>query len=112
MRSLNVSIGCQNPSCLYAEISKLLDNFSNGSLSQIESSPDMSLRAWGSKTKKPPFIHASSPTGFSLNLETRLFSLISNAPNLAGGLTAVRVAFFGFYEILIAFQYLYFQHIP
>ena len=37
-----------------------------------------------------------SPIGFSLNWETRLFSLISRAPNLEGGLTAVSVAFFLF----------------
>ena len=58
-----------------------------------------------SSLQKPPLIHPSSILDFSLKYET-LFPLILIAPNLAVGLTAVKVAIdFVFLEILTIYQY-------
>ena len=86
-----------------------LATFSSGPLSKYELSFFIYLNNSGSMTKKPPFIHPSSRLDFSLKYLTTFF-LILIAPNLAGGLTAVRVTivFFFVCEMLPIFLNLHY----
>src|SRR5208337_3157002 len=63
--SRRVSIGFQNPLCLYAESSCSIESCSRGSLSQIVESSLRSSKIAGSSTKKPPLTQLPSPFGFS-----------------------------------------------
>ena len=87
---------CQKPGCLNALNCFILVTFSKGDLSRIVLSFFKNLKNSGLTTKNPPLIQLSPATFFSLNFVT-LFPLISNAPNLAGGLTAVTVTIFLFF---------------
>ena len=65
--SCSVSMGCQNPSCLNAASLPSAASLSIGCFSQLIESSSMYSMTPGSRTKKPLFTQAPSPSGFSLN---------------------------------------------